>query len=544
MKIVNKVVIILFVSIMITQVATPVQPPRGKAYLKKNIYFEYALKAASWLMSLAVEESPDVYKWPVSEETPTSFLIGMGSGAAGIGTFFLEIYRTTGEDEYLRYAEGAAKFITEQDYEDVPIDWLAGPGGAGSFLLELSKTTHNIFYLNQAIRLGDWLITQHFEENTGYYWIPYSNAPDKIFTGWAHGVAGLGAFFIELYGETGDETYLDYAEGAARWILSVTQEPNPGHYCWPRLVTDSKPNTSWCGGSVGILMFLLKMYESTGRGFYWNYCEGGVDWLIYEASISGINSIHWGESHAYCHGTPSVVHLLYLMSQHKNDPKYLEYARKGARWLEEEAEWRSNSVYRWTHFLYHDTGLLTGTAGVGNSFVLYSGFEDDVGYLDYARGAAHWLISVAEYDGFDKTKWFNYIEEVDEDYGKKEHETGWYNGAAGIGLFFLRLSQALPLPPETNSSPTLNPIGEKKAIEGTRLEFDVYGIDPDGDPLVFLAAGLPAEAAVIDKRFIWEIPKGMAGTFSCYFIITDGWEMDWEKVTIHVKRVKNSRVRR
>ena len=129
------------------------------------------------------------------------------------------------------------------------------------------------------------------------------------------------------------------------------------------------------------------------------------------------------------------------MYQRTYSPKYLEYAKGGAKWLQSEAEEVSPNIYRWPHIrgYRHETGLLCGTAGVGNSFILYYSVNPDESYLNYARGAARWLIKVAERINSDEVKWINYVDE--EDYGTKSYMTGWYSGASGIGLFFLRLSQ-------------------------------------------------------------------------------------------------------
>lgn len=43
------------------------------------------------------------------------------------------------------------------------------------------------------------------------------------------------------------------------------------------------------------------------------------------------------------------------------------------------------------------TGFLTGTAGVGNSFIVYYSFYKDKSFLEYSKGAAYWLIFVSEY---------------------------------------------------------------------------------------------------------------------------------------------------
>ena len=181
---------------------------------KKNIYFKVAENTANWLASLAVEDPYGAIKWPWSEGG-SWYSIGLDMGATGIGRFFLELYEVNPDISYLQYAEGAGRYISQHGYEGVQLDWLGGPGAAGSFFFDLYRTTGNTFYLQEAEKAGDWIIAKHYEENEGYYWIPFLSLPDRIYTSWAHGAAGLGAFLAELYEATGNIEYLDAAKKAA-----------------------------------------------------------------------------------------------------------------------------------------------------------------------------------------------------------------------------------------------------------------------------------------------------------------------------------------
>ena len=520
-----------------------------------NIYLEYAKKAANWLKSLAVEEANGAYKWP-TEELSQSYKIGIDSGTTGVGMFFLELYHVTKDQEYLEYAEGAGRYLLNSHCKNGQVDWLNGAAGVGNYLIDLWKTTNNPSYLYRAQQTGNWLTTQCSQENGGYFWMNYID-PSKIFTGYAHGTAGIGDFFARLYDVTNDLKYLNYARGAAAWLFSYMWEPEPGQYCWPRLTSDDTPNTTWCGGSVGILLFLLKLYDSTGDMVYFNHARGGTDWLVAQAADKGDHLYAWSHgpgnhsfSYAYCHGTPSVVHILYEMHRRTGSQQYLEFARGGGKWLQKEAEIIDDHVFRWPHYpgLPHDTGLLTGTAGVGNSFAIYYSYDPhpDNNYLEYAKGSAHWLMSVAEFPSFEQVKWINYVDPLDESYGTKEYYTAWYEGVSGIGLFFLKISQALPPPLAGNLAPVLNPIGNKTVRTDQSLTFSTSGHDPDESPgpLIFIAGNLPQGALFKDNEFYWTPGLDQAGIYGVYFMVTDGWDADWEHITIDVTKLKKGKIKR
>ncbi len=521
----------------------------GTAATNSNFYLDFAEKTAAWLMAKAVASAGGAFSWPTADEQSYS-RSGMDQGTAGIGTFFLELYKMTEKGVYLSYAEGAGKSLGAHSYQDGEIDWISGAAGEGCFLIDLWQVAKNGYYLNEARRAADWLIAKHYEDRGGYHWKHY---PDytKIFTGFAHGASGIGYFFARLYKETGDARYLDCAKKAAVWVNSYSWEPGPNLYCWPRLTTDTDPNTSWCGGSVGIILFFLELFDVTGETSYFSWAKGGTDWLVNQAEDGGNGTLKWTKSRgtndysdSYCHGNTSVVHILYEMGKRTGDPLYLDYARKGAKWDELNAVTVQENCLRWTHYGYLDTGLLTGTAGVGNALALFYQYDPDPVFLEYARKAAYYLMSVAEYPVFGQAKWLNYLGPYDSQYGNQWHETGWYSGAVGIGLFFLNLGRIHPPPPPQNQPPFLDPIGPKKVKENEKLEFQVSGLDPDGDALVFLCGQLPPGAEFRQRVFSWTPGYGQGGKYRTYFLLTDGYHWNGEEVEIEVVKVKKSLIRK
>jgi len=554
----KKLIIILVVIIFSGfALSTPARDPveQNTTGYQTNIYLEYAKKAANWLKSLAIQDTNGAYKWPATASSQ-SYTIGIDTGTAGVGMFFLELYNVTKDREYLEYAEGAGRYLLNSHFAVGQVDWLNGAAGVGHYLVDLWKATNNPSYLEKARQTGNWLITQCSPENGGYFWVNYIN-PSKIYTGYAHGTAGIGDFFARLYDVTNDLTYLNYARGAAAWLFSYMWESEPGQYCWPRCTTDDTPNTTWCGGAVGILLFLFKLYDSSGDMVYLDYARGGTDWLVAQAVDSGDHTYAWtlgpgshSFSFAYCHGTPSVVHVLYEMHRLTGSRQYLDFARGGGKWLQKGAEIIDDHFFRWPHYigLPHDTGLLTGTAGVGNSFAIYYSYDSqpDNNYLEYAKGSAHWLMSAAEFSSLDQVKWINYVDPEDTQYSTKKYQTAWYNGVSGIGLFFLNLSRTIPPPLEGNLAPVLNPIGNKTVRTGQCLAFSISGHDPDESPgpLIFIAGNLPRGAFLAGSDFSWTPAVDQAGTYDVYFMVTDEWDADWEQITIDVTRLKKGKIKR
>lgn len=252
----------------------------------------------------------------------------------------------------------------------------------------------------------------------------------------------------------------------------------------------------------------------------------------------------------YAHGTAGIGDFFARLYDVTNDLTYLNYARGGGKWLQKQAEIIDDHVFRWPHYigLPHDTGLLTGTAGVGNSFAIYYSYDPqpDNNYLEYARGSAHWLMSAAEFPSFEQVKWINYVDPEDSQYSRKEYQTAWYKGVSGIGLFFLNLSQTIPPPLAGNLAPALNPIGNKAIRTGQSLTFSISAHDADESPgpLIFIVGNLPRGALFTGSDFSWTPSIDQAGTYDVYFMVTDEWDADWEQITIDVTRLKKGKIKR
>lgn len=173
-----------------------------------EIYLSTATKAANWLISMAREERTcDGLSWPESNSnsyrTP-----GLCTGAAGIGLFFLKLYESTGNALYLEKAKLAANYIYhEHKYVNMNgPDWFFGSASGGDYFLALYRVTQEEDYLNKAKYFAYWLYHNKYVEGDGYYWKHYPDFP-KIYTGIAHGAAGIGMFFLSLYEHSQDSTY-------------------------------------------------------------------------------------------------------------------------------------------------------------------------------------------------------------------------------------------------------------------------------------------------------------------------------------------------
>lgn len=422
----------------------------------KEDYLAAAVKAANWLISLEQEEvNCGGLSWPFSTVDGSSSP-GRCNGAAGVGLFFIKRYQATGNISYLEKAKRAGEFIWyyHRSVYMMGPDWFDGAASGGDYFLNLYKVTNDRVHLDRAKYFADWLFQDKQVDGDGYYWIRFPDAPDRLYTGIAHGAAGIGLFFLDLYELSQDAQYLDYAERAFNWMSQHIVRFDDTAIGWKRLTWDDFAYHLWCGGSTGILFFLEELYRVTGKEIYRDYLEQTANGLVkYAVQAGGGCAWHYTSTSSYaeafstiyCHGASSTVHALYSANTILQDSGYLDCARSGAAWLMEQKKSSNPTSFYWTYFSTNDwvnTGLLDGVASVGYAFVKYFDYDQNPEYLDVAQGAANWLLDVAEVPTTDQMRWVNFTS-AHSNWDEKAYLTGWYHGTAGIGIFLLELYEAL-----------------------------------------------------------------------------------------------------
>jgi hypothetical protein len=221
-----------------------------------------------------------------------------------------------------------------------------------------------------------------------------------------------------------------------------------------RVTTDEIGYHGWCGGAVGAVIFLNELSRATGdvavassrdaflEGLLDTAVRGGPPGQPFAAWRYGPSSGNGGGMPViYCHGGSSTAALFAREFVRSGDPRYRETARAASRWLDLVAI-AENPGRSWNHISgspFHELGFLTGTASVGHaSLELYRALRDPAD-LERARAAAAWLLSMGERNAPGQMKWITRTDTVG---GTPRHDTGWYMGAAGIGLFLLELHEA------------------------------------------------------------------------------------------------------
>jgi lantibiotic modifying enzyme len=371
--------------------------------------------------------------WPSVPSDPKEATLDLYSGVPGIVLFFLQAFHSTGDPAYLADARGGA------DYLLAKMPGVKGPGlyegrsGIAFALEETYKAAKDEKYRRAFLDCLERIRSAAAPAGTGVEWSPTTDI--------ISGGAGTGLFLIYAYHETGDRTWLDLAARAGTRLAELGRPENGGlkwamDPSFPRLM----PNFSH--GTAGIAYYLAALYRETRRPEFLEAALAGARYLVSVANTEGDRCLVFHDEPdnrelyylGWCHGPVGTARLFFLLAEVSGDGTWLDWVRKSANGL-----LASGIPEQETPGFWNNAGICCGLAGVGEFFLDLSKALGDESYLEFSRRIAARLLAKATVeDG--RMSWLQAEHRTRPDY--LFAQTGYMQGAAGIGTFLLRLADA------------------------------------------------------------------------------------------------------
>jgi lantibiotic modifying enzyme len=397
-----------------------------------RLFLQAAEKAAAWIQSAGIRTAGGL-AWPANPKDPNSLNTTLYSGTPGIVLFFLEAFDATGIEPYLRDARGGADFLLAAVPGEKGTGLYEGLSGVLFALEETFKATNGPKYRQGFLTGLEKIRATAIPKGAGVEW--------SLTTDIISGSAGTGLFLIYAYHETKDRAWLDLAARAGARLVELGRPANGG-LKWamdpefPRLM----PNFSH--GTAGIAYFLARLYQETKRKEFLDAASAGAKYLLSVADTEGetCRIFHHepdGRDLYYlgwCHGPVGTARLFYVLNQETGKRAWLEWVRKSAHTL-----LKSGIPEKETSGFWNNDGICCGLAGVGEFFLDLGRALNDKAYLEFCdRVTSRLLAKATVADG--RMFWVQAEHRVRPDF--LVAQTGYMQGAAGIGMFLLRLDQA------------------------------------------------------------------------------------------------------
>lgn len=313
---------------------------------------------------------------------------GLYVGIAGIGFALTEIFKTTGESKYRQGALRCAQVLGERarkagkgiEWNDTT-DVIAGGAGIGLFLLYAARELKEPAFREVAIQDGHRLIELGLPEENGMKW-RMSPSFARLMPNFSHGTAGIAYFLATLYQATRKREFLDAALAGAKYLRAVAKTDND--VC---LIFHNEPEgkdlyyLGWCHGPVGTARLFYRLYQVTKDRVWMDWVKKSARGIM-ESGIPEKQTPGFWNNVSQCCGSAGVAEFFLSLYRVTRDRASLEFSKRITAQLLAKAT-RDPEGMRWIQaehrvrpeFLVAQTGYMQGAAGVGMLLLHLDGFQ-------------------------------------------------------------------------------------------------------------------------------------------------------------------------
>jgi hypothetical protein len=400
-------------------------------------YLQAAVQVGEWLRTQSTGGLGGV----VPDRIPDGTLLpDLGSGAAGRALFFAELFAATGEGDHRASAHAAARAALTGATEAMALGLYNGLAGIAAVVHEVARITED-----GALREASRAVFHRLAEVYSDRGASAVDAHDVL-----TGRAGVGLALLRAFDVFGDTVFLQVAERVGDDLLAVAQTTGDGGLRWLRSTSMPLDLPNFSHGTAGVGTFLTGLVETTGA------LRFRIAALAAAAYLHGIADrrdslflVPYGVPNdgyvtaydiGWAHGPPGTARFHYALWLLIGDEETERWVDAGARTvLASGVPSVTTDSIRWTGPFRIDRRF--GTAGAAAFLLDWGLVSEDSTYVqeaqqivdDILRRAArtesgmYWRLPLDAFQGAERDAVF----------------TGYFYGAAGLGLTLLHLHYAM-----------------------------------------------------------------------------------------------------
>ena len=351
----------------------------GMAQAQRSSYLDDAREAGRWIRSSAIRTDAGL-TWPADPANPKSVNTALYSGSPGVVLFMLELHHATKDPQHLADAKAGADELVaslererqtglytglagigfvlgevhrasgDPKYRDgltrvvamlkdrasvtgAGVQWsdvtdiIAGNAGTGLFLLHAGRTLNDPAARNLARRAADRLVEVAIPEHGGLKWAMDPQFA-RLMPNFSHGTAGIAYFLARTYEETQDKKYLDAALAAAKYLQAIAK--TEGDIC---LIPHNQPDglelfyLGWCHGPVGTARFWRQLAIVTKDKSWDTWVDKSARAILGSGIPETLTPGFWNNV-SQCCGSAGVGQFFLDLHRSRPDDRYLTYAKR------------------------------------------------------------------------------------------------------------------------------------------------------------------------------------------------------------------------
>lgn len=402
---------------------------------------EVALAAAAWIRSHQRTTAAGL-TWPRVPGQDEGGDLSLYHGSPGVILFLLELNSVTGDASALADAKAGARELLAVLDSDTPI----GPGlytglaGIACALDTAAGVTGDASFAAGAETCIERIVATAQSVGAGVAW--FADDPANASSDIVSGASGIGFALLD-YAERHDHDAARNTALAAARHLATLGDPAPGGLKWRMMPSFERLMPNFSHGTAGVAAFLARAYAvdsdpdlldaAVQGGRYLEgagVCDGdGCRIFHHEPEGEDLFYLSW------CHGPAGTARLFYQLAESTGDDAWLAWLDQGARGIKSFGGPETRSPGYWNNI-----SQCCGDAGVGEYFLALHAMTGEAEHLEYARRIADYIQGRSDDDGGPVRSWTQAEHRSQPEL--LEAQTGWMQGAAGVGAFFLHLEAA------------------------------------------------------------------------------------------------------
>jgi lantibiotic modifying enzyme len=369
--------------------------------------------------------------WPADPLKPDRLDPTLYAGAAGVVLFFVELHRATGDAEALALARRGADDLANRVPDDPPphlFGLYSGNEGIAFALHEVYRASGDERHRAAAARILRLVLERARGDALGVMW---NDSLDVM-----AGAAGTGLFLLWAERALDSTDSVAMAARAGDGLLARgTPMSGSGGLKWRRTIDTDGSMPNFSHGTAGVCYFLASLYLQTGEA---RFLEGALAGARYLGSVERGGLVFHeepgGEDRYYlgwCHGPCGTGRFYHRLERVTGQSRWRVALDRGGRAL-----LASGIPGRRTPGFWNNIGQCCGSAGVAEYALHLHRLTGDGRYRVLAEALTADLLARGTRD------------QTGLRFVQAEHrvqpelliaQTGWMQGAAGVGSWLLRL---------------------------------------------------------------------------------------------------------
>jgi lantibiotic modifying enzyme len=387
-----------------------------------------ALDAARWI-ERSQQKTAAGTAYPADPLKPDSVNPDLYNGMPGVVLFFTELWHSTGDMHWLAAAEAAGDHLAaEVEHNGATLEpgLYTGLAGLAFTFHELHRAGSSARFEAATKRCLDLLQSRAKTVGTGVEW---NDVNDII-----GGTAGIGLTLLAL----GGTDLVPLAARAGHRLLALGQSAEGGT-TWLMSPTFARNMPNFSHGTAGVAYFLATLHQATGEQAFLDGALKGAAYLDAIATRKGNGTVirhHDGDGQnlfylSWCHGPAGTARLFYRLHGITKDSRWLEWVDSLSQGILETGAPEQRSPGYWNNI-----SQCCGNTGVGQFFLDLDLTLKKRGARSVANRALEDTMRRATSDD-GGLRWVQAENRVQPD--NLVAQTGFMQGAAGVGTFLLRL---------------------------------------------------------------------------------------------------------